>query len=178
MINDKFDFYNTVRSDKDEFFTPEYAIEPILEYVHNGATIWCPFDTEDSLFVKVFLRKGFNVIFTHIDNGGDFFNLDAPECDYIISNPPFSLKTQVLERLFNIGKPFAMLLGIVGLFESKKRFDMFSNNKFEIMYLNKRVAYIMDYKTGVVAGSPPFQSVYLCHNMLDSQIVFKNINKK
>lgn len=43
-----------------------------------------------------------------------------PECDYIISNPPYSVKGEVLERLFNIGIPFAMLVGVVGLFESQK----------------------------------------------------------
>ena len=61
--------------------------------------------------------------------------MEVPECDYIISNPPYSAKTEVLQRLFEIRKPFAMLVGVVGLFESQKRFEMFKNNKFEIKEL-------------------------------------------
>jgi hypothetical protein len=51
----------------------------------------------------------------------------------------------VFERLFEIGKPFAMLVGVVGLFESQHRFNLFKNNDFEIMYFNKRVSYFKDY---------------------------------
>ena len=47
--------------------------------------------------------------------------LKKEECDYIISNPPYSLKNEVFERLFVLGKPFAMLVGVVGVFESQTR---------------------------------------------------------
>lgn len=98
-------------SGNDEFYTPAYAIEPILKYIKPYSTIWCPFDKEESLFVKRFKIEGHNVINTHIDTGIDFFNCDIPKCDYIISNPPYSCKGDVLDRLFQLGKPFAMLLG-------------------------------------------------------------------
>ena len=62
--------------------------------------------------------------------GNDFFTISVPDCDYIISNPPYSLKYEVFARLFDIGKPFAMLVGIVGLFESQKRFNLFKDNDF------------------------------------------------
>ena len=115
----------------DEYYTPKYAVNPILEFKPTETTIWCPFDTDKSLFVKLLKDEGHTVIYTHISNNQDFFKINV-ECDYIISNPPYSLKNEVFERLFEIGKPFAMLVGVVGLFESKKRFDMFKNNKFEI----------------------------------------------
>ena len=108
-------------------------------------TIWCPFDTEDSLFVKLFRQRGYTVIATHIANGQDFFAIDPPKCDYIISNPPYSLKGEVFERLFQLNIPFAMLVGVVGLFESQKRFKMFREHDFEIMYLNRRVSYFKNY---------------------------------
>jgi hypothetical protein len=100
-----------------------------------------------------------------------------PFCDYIISNPPYSLKGEVLERLFNLDKPFAMLVGVVGLFESQKRFEMFSRNDFEIMYLNKRVSYFKDYADEKPSLNPPFSSVYLCKDILPKQIVFEEIDK-
>lgn len=164
-------------SGNDEFYTPPYAIEPILKYIKPDSTVWCPFDTENSWFVKLITQLGGQVIHSHINEGRDFFAMEVPECDYIISNPPYSLKGEVLERLFEIGKPFAMLVGVVGLFESQKRFNMFKNNEFEIMYMNKRVAYFKNYKEQKPSLNPPFSSVYICHKMLPKQIVFEEINK-
>ena len=48
-------------SGNDEFYTPEYAILPIIKYIPKNSTIWCPFDTDNSLFVKLFKKNGFNV---------------------------------------------------------------------------------------------------------------------
>ena len=167
-------------SGNDEFYTPVYAVKPILKYIKPNSTIWCPFDTEDSNFVKELLKAGHKVIATHIKNGNDFFalSLSPVECDYIISNPPYSLKGKVFKHLFEIGKPFAMLVGVVGLFESEERFSMFANNDFEIMYLNKRVSYFKDYAEQKPSLNPPFSSVYLCKDMLPKQIIFERIEKK
>lgn len=109
--------------------------------------------------------------------GKDFFKLKKANVDYIISNPPYSVKTEVIEKLFELNVPFAMLVGVVGLFESKKRFEMFRSNKFEIMYLNKRVSYFKNYEEQKPSLNPPFSSVYICHNVLPKQIVFEEINK-
>ena len=163
-------------SSNDEFYTPEYAIEPILKYVKQKSTIWCPFDTEESNFVKMLSKEGHKVLYTHKDNHEDFFEITR-DCDYIISNPPYSLKGPVLERLFSLGIPFAMLVGVVGLFESQKRFQMFKANNFEIMYLNKRVAYFKDFSEQKPSLNPPFSSVYICSHMLPRSIVFEEIQK-
>src|SRR5699024_7218962 len=165
-------------SGNDEFYTPYYAIKPILKYIDPRSTVWCPFDTVDSLYVNALEAEGHSVIYTHISTGENFFEIDVPECDYIISNPPYSLKTEVLERLFEIGKPFAMLLGVVGLFESQRRFKMFRENEFEIMYMNLRVDYFKSYDEVKPSKNPPFSSVYVCHKMLPEQIVFEKIDKK
>lgn len=163
---------------QDEFYTPSYAIEPLLKYLKKYQIIWCPFDTEDSLFVKELKKAGHKVVATHIWNGEDFFNINIQDCDCIISNPPYSLKSEVLERLFEIGKPFAMLLGVVGLFESKKRFNLFKNNDFEIMYFNKRIAYFKNYEEQKPSLNPPFSSVYITHSILPQKIVFEELDKK
>ena len=165
-------------SGNDEFYTPEYAIAPIAKYLAPPpAVIWCPFDTEDSLFVKHFRAAGYTVLATHICNGQDFFTMETPNCDYIISNPPYSLKGDVIDRLFEIGKPFAMLVGVVGLFESQRRFNLFKSHEFEIMYLNKRVSYFKDYAEQRPSLNPPFSSVYICSKMLPKTIVFEEIDK-
>lgn len=165
-------------SGNDDFYTPEYAITPLFKYLPPPpVTIWCPFDTEDSLFVKLFRQRGYTVIATHIANDQDFFTIEPPKCDYIISNPPYSLKSEVLDRLFQLGVPFAMLVGVVGLFESQKRFEMFRDHDFEIMYLNRRVAYFKSYAEQKPSLNPPFSSVYVCKGMLPKQIVFEEIKK-
>lgn len=166
-------------SGNDEFYTPEYAILPLIKYLKHGAHIWCPFDTEDSLFVQVLTKAGFHVTHSHIKDGldQDFFFMNPPSpCDYIISNPPYSLKTQVLSKLFTLGIPFAMLVGVVGLFESQPRFSMFRANEFEILYFNKRISYFKSYDEPKPSLNPPFSSVYVCHHILPKQIVFEELN--
>ena len=164
----------------DEYYTPIYAIEPIVEFLKEGSTIWCPFDTKDSNYYKYLTEKGFNVICTHIEKGQDFLSIEPsiiPQCDYIISNPPYSLKNEVFEKLYEIGKPFAMLVGVVGIFESQRRFNLFKNNRVEVLYFNKRVSYFKDYSDQKPSLNPPFSSVYLCSSVLPNQIEFREINK-
>lgn len=170
-------------SQNDEFYTPEYAVKPILEFLKTSSKIWCPFDTKESNFVKLLSAAGHYVLYSHINqdvvhwDGGDFFKKEVSEADYIISNPPYSLKNEVFERLFKIGKPFAMLVGVVGLFESKKRFEMFRSNEFEIMYLSKRIAYFKDFSEPKPSLNPPFSSVYLTSKMLPQKIIFREVIK-
>ena len=129
--------------------------------------MWCPFDTEQSNFVKLLKQNEFNVVFTHVEFGCDFFNTDVPvgHIDYIISNPPYSMKTEVFKRLFELGIPFGMLVGVVGLFESQDRF-------------NKRISYFRDYSSQIPDLNPPFSSVYITMNILPERIVFETIEKK
>ena len=164
-------------SGKDEFYTPKYAVMPITKYLKQRSLIWCPFDTEDSIFVKVLRGLGHTVIPTHLWDGQDFFATDI-ECDYIISNPPYSIKADVFDRLFKLGKPFAMLVGVVGLFESQRRFELFRDNNLEILYINRKVIYFESYEDQKPALNPPFSSVYITSNILPEKIMFTEINKK
>jgi hypothetical protein len=162
---------------QDEFYTPNYAIEPIIKYLKPKSTILCPFDTEKSNYVKILSQNGHLVKYSHIENGINFFDIENIDCDYIISNPPYSIKYEVFKKLFELNKPFAMLVGVVGLFESQKRFDLFKNNKIEVMYFNKRISYFKDYEDQKPSLNPPFSSVYLCHKILPYQIIFETIKK-
>ena len=164
-------------SKNDEFYTPEYAVRPILKYLKRGDRIWCPFDTDKSNFVGMIREHGSEVVCGHIDTGSDFFAESAPECDAVVSNPPYSMKYQVFERLFSLKLPFAMLVGVVGLFESQRRFELFRDNEFEIMYLSRRVAYLRDYGDKKPSMHPPFSSVYVCQGILPDRIVFEEIKK-
>jgi len=164
-------------SQNDEFYTPSYAIKPLFKYIKPNSIIWCPFDTDQSLFVRLLKKQGYSVINTHLTNSGNFFEIAPPECDYIISNPPYSLKYEVFVKLFEIGKPFAMLVGVVGLFESQKRFNLFKDNDFEVMYFNKRISYFKSYEDQKPSLNPPFSSVYIAKGLFPKQINFETIEK-
>lgn len=165
-------------SGNDEFYTPGYAVLPILEFMTGKEKVWCPFDTEDSHFVRMLRDRGCDVVFTHISRGQDFFETEVPKgCTHIISNPPYSMKTEVLERLFTLNKKFAMLVGVVGLFESQRRFGMFRDNDFEILYMNRRISYFRDFTEQKPSLNPPFSSVYVCHGLLPAKICFREIER-
>ena len=85
------------------------------------------------------------------------------------------MKTEIFERLFEIDKPFAMLVGCLGVFESKRRYNIFSKNKFEVMNFDKRISFIGADRE--VKVNTPFSSIYICHNILPQQIMFREIDK-
>lgn len=104
----------------DEWFTPVEAVMPILPFLKKGSRILCPFDTDESQYVKC-LSKEHSVVYSHISQGKDFFLLDKPNVDYIISNPPYSTRTEVLKQLYKWDIPFALILNSNGLFDSVTR---------------------------------------------------------
>ncbi len=59
-------FYS--KGKNDECYTPGYGVKPILKYIPEGAVVWCPFDTEESEFVKQ-ISKTNKVIASHIWGG-------------------------------------------------------------------------------------------------------------
>ena len=101
--------------------------------------------------------------------------MEVPDCDYIISNPPYSLKGKVFKRLYDIGRPFAMLINFQGIFDHRERFNMFKNNRVEMLWLSPRVNYIKpgEYETSGV----PFQSGYLCSGIFDNELNFEYLDK-
>lgn len=153
----------------DEYYTRPYAIQPILPYIPKGKIVWCPFDKAESNYVSIIRENGNTVIHSHIEDGNDFFEYEPEEWDIAISNPPYSRREDVLERLFSFGKPFAMLLNEMSLFGSRKRFKLFKNNQFEKMIFNKRINY--DTPNGALDGAP-FNSIYVTSGFLPSPYVF------
>ena len=167
------------KNKNDEYYTPRYAIEPILKYLPNNAIVWCPFDTKESLFVEMLKTKGCKVIHSHIDDGQDFFEYE-PEEPYqcIVSNPPYSKKNEVLQRLKELDKPFAMLMGAVGIFESQVRFNLMKDINVDILIMNKRVDFFESFSEQKPSKNPPFSSWYITSRILPRQIIYEEINKK
>lgn len=156
----------------DEWYTPAFRVETIDKYLPKMYTVWCPFDTSESYFVKILGEKR-KVIYSHIDDGQDFFTYTPDEpYDCIVSNPPYSLRDDIYKRLFSIGKPFAMLMNFSGIFDSKKRYDLFSKNGVQLLIPQGRTKFFNDYSNPVSHATPAFQTVYVCWRLLDRDIVF------
>lgn len=157
----------------DEYYTPKYAVEPLLKYIPNNSTIWCPFDLDTSEYVQCFRAAGHKVIASHIDNGQNFFYYEPNESyDYIISNPPFSVKDDILKRLNELGKPYAVLLPLPVL-QGQKRFQFLVNS--EALIFDKRISYFQDEAHTKYAAAPAFASIYVCKGILPEKLIFEII---
>ncbi|WP_300350176.1 hypothetical protein [Clostridium sp.] len=98
-----------------EYYTFEKDVKSFIDNIHipKDKVIWCPFDKKESAFVKVLSENGYKVIYSHIDHNQDFFEYEPQEhYDFIISNPPFKGKANIIRRLKELNKPFAMIFGI------------------------------------------------------------------
>jgi hypothetical protein len=154
---------------KDEYYTPKVLVTPIMKYIPEGATIWCPFDTEKSEFVQLFRENNYKVIYSHIWAGQDFFNYEPTEnYQFIVSNPPFSRKLEVLERLYSLDKSFAMLLGLP-ILNYQEVSNFFIEKKGDLQLL------IVDKKVSFDGNTSSFNNSYFCRNMLPSRLTFCHI---
>ena len=164
-------------SKSDEYYTPTYAVEIILPYLKakRFKYIWCPFDKENSEFVKILRKNGFAVHHGHIETGQYFFEYEIQpfEADCIVSNPPFSKRNAIFKRLFEIGLPFAMIMNLNGLFDSKARYELFKNNNFELLIPKGRMNFFDE--SMISQNNPNFQSVYVCSGILNKQIEFTDM---
>ena len=158
----------------DECMTPSYAIYPILKYIPKNLVIWCPFDKKDSEFVKV-LSKSNEVIYSHIENGEDFYNYEPEKSwDIIISNPPFTNKRKIFERCLSFNKPFALLMSNTWLNDSAPK-QLFKDKDLQLLMFDKRIKYE---NNGIVQDKITFSSSYYCYNFLPKQIIMEFLNIK
>jgi hypothetical protein len=156
-------------NEKDEYYTPKILVKPILKYLKPNSTIWCPFDTKDSEFVIELEKAGHNVIYSHIWLGQDFFKYEPKEnYDYIISNPPFTRKKEVLQRLYFLGKPFAMILGLP-ILNYQEIGEFFVNRKSDLQLL------IVDKKVSFDGNTASFNNSYFCRNILPRDLLFEHL---
>ena len=160
---------STSFNEKDEYYTPAILVEPILDYVPEGSIVWCPFDTEDSEFVIALRDHGCIVIYSHIWMGEeyDFFKYE-PKChyDYIISNPPFTRKLEVFKRLYELGKPFAMICGLP-ILNYQEVGEFFLDKELQLLIVDKKVSFD--------GNTASFNNSYFCYKMLPKDIMFAHL---
>ena len=152
--------------------TPDYGVVPILKYIPQDAIIWCPFDKEDSEFVKQIREMGNKVIATHIDNGQDFYTYEPTEhWDCIISNPPFTNKRHIFERALSFNKPFALIMSNTWLNDSAPK-QLFKNKDLQLLMFDKRMKFK---NNGEIQNKITFSSSYYCWNFLPKQIIMEEL---
>jgi hypothetical protein len=156
--------------------TPAYAIDPLLPYLSRDWTIWEPAAGENNL-VEALYDTGYNtdqVVVSDILEGQNFFEFAPKYWDCLITNPPYSIKYQWLERCYQLGKPFALLVP-VEILGAKTAQILLKQYGFEMMLLNKRVDFKMPNKGW--DSSAQFPVLWLCWQILPNKVMFGEINK-
>lgn len=126
----------------DELYTPPEAIKPLLPYIDPTWDIWEPTDPGHSKITQMLRDKGISCIGTSFD----FLRNDLEQhYDAIITNPPYSLKDQFLQRCYELRKPFALLLPITAL-EGVNRGKLYRKYGVQLLVLDKRINFIPDKK--------------------------------
>jgi len=165
---------------KNNYFISENQYIPVWKIIEwnlhenpnqRKPVIWCPFDKEESNFVKLIRWAWYKVICSHIDNWQDFYIYEPEEeWDIIISNPPFTNKRQIFERAMSFNKPFALLMTLTWLNDSWPKL-LFMEKDLQLLMFDKRIAYIN------AGWSPTFSSAYYCWNFLPKQIIMEKLCK-
>jgi hypothetical protein len=154
----------------DEMMTPEVAINPLIPYLKKEWLIWECAWGKGSL-AKHLENKEFMVFGNKEDN---FFEVN-PYFDCIITNPPYSLKDRWLEKCYNLGKPFALLLPLTAL-EGKKRGKLYKKYGIQLIIPNKRINFITP--SGKGSGSW-FQVAWFCWGLnLPKDLMFVNLEEE
>jgi len=97
----------------------------------------------------------------------DFFN-ELPEYDIIVSNPPYSMKKKIFQRLAVLDKPFILILPISTI--TKKFVKVLERDKVQMIIPSKRMQFE---KAGVELSRCWFDTCFLCYKMnLERDITF------
>ena len=154
----------------DELYTPPYAVEPLLKYIPVNAVIWECTDYGGSYITQMLRERGNIVRTTHKRDLNFLTDEPGVDFDIIITNPPYSLKDEFLQKCYEYGKPFALLLPITAL-EGITRGRMFREHGVELLVLDKRCDFLDNKKSNW------FNTSWFCHKILPRQLIFEELKK-
>ena len=169
-----------VNGPHDSCQTPPYALEPLLPYL-KSSFIWECASGKGVLLQE--LRKHFLVVVgTDISEGKDFLKFKDWAYGFemqdfiIVTNPPYSIKYEWLEKCYRIGLPFALLMPVemIGAAKAQK---LFNRHGIEIIFMSPRVDFYMPNK-GYEGGGAQFPTAWFTWKLnLPNQINFATLNK-
>ena len=156
------DFLTTLDKHNDDYCTPPETWQHIAEYLPKGygVQVWEAFYNPESTSAQTLRDLGCKVVCEHVD----FFNTKLGT--HIVSNPPFSCKEAVFNRLAELDMPFILLIPSHSLCARyiKRHFK----NKLQVIIPNTRLHYQKkDKETGerFTLKRTPFDSIYVCYKM-------------
>ena len=160
---------------QDEYFTPSILVNMLVPYLklwevafateHNRQPIiWLPFDTEESQYYKILKSEGFQVVRSHLNDGKDFFHYQPDQFDIIVSNPPFSTKLDIFERIiFDFNRPFVLLMNMMAInYQEIGNLFQFVNPKIQFIIPDKKVSFD--------GNTSSFCSGYVCYDFIDHTV--------
>ena len=160
---------NFTGNDKtDEWYTDQQTVDLCLELLGAplGAVICCPFDTENSWFVKRLQSLGYEVIYGIKDWLEGLY-----EYDYAVTNPPFSIKDDVIEKALQSGKPTVLVLPIDSM-GGVRRHKMFKEYGYPTIYVPRKRINFVD-STGLNRKSNHFHTILMKLNDGQSRLIWE-----
>jgi hypothetical protein len=154
----------------DEWYTDQETVNKAIGILNPNprSVMMCPFDSEQSLFVQTLNEHGHTVL----HGMTNFLETGNYQFDYLITNPPFSLKDQVISQVYKYGKPSLLMLPLDVLGGIKRR-KMYVENGYPFFVIPaKRIGY---YDQNMVKRpAANFLSVYAVFNTQKSGIDWDN----
>ena len=157
---------------QDEYQTPSILVNMLIPYLNDWEQhfmneydrqpiIWLPFDTEESKYYTILKEKGFEVVRSHLNDDKDFFTYQPEQFDIVVSNPPFSKKLEIMERIaFDLKKPFVLLMNMMAInYQVIGNFFQFLNPKIQFIIPDKKVSFD--------GNTSSFCSGYVCYDFID-----------
>ena len=156
--NDKNKNITTLKEKKDdEWMTSKETWEDIQQFLPKDKIIWEAFFGDGNS--GKFLGELGCIVLQGAINFFDHYKLIENKFDVIVSNIPFSIKFEVLQKLKDIDKPFVVLMPS-NVLQTKKFNEIFKEygpNGIQIVLPSKRIQYI---RNGEVLPFCSFDSKY------------------
>jgi hypothetical protein len=156
----------------DEWYTSQDTVDIAIRLLEPkaNAVILCPFDSDKSLFVKTLTGMGHEVIY----GIQDFIDGPMRQCDYIITNPPFSIKDKVIKKVYEYAVKTVLILPIDAL-GGVKRHSLYKTHGYPSVYVpSRRIAYYDG--GGRLRKGSSFHSVIMSFNVTHTGIVWERLN--
>ena len=167
MVNNY--LFNSTYSD--EWYTDQPTVDLAISLlkIKRVSRVICPFDTDKSLFVQTLQKQGHFVIYGITD----FLESDSYEFDYLITNPPFSVKNKVIGKVYEYRKPSLLMLPLDAI-AGVHRTSLYKTFGFpHIMIPPKRISYFDE--NYVKRPASNFHSIYAMFNTGQSGIEWLDV---
>lgn len=129
---------------RDQAQTPPYALLPLLPYIPRDWIVWESAASKYGFLGEAIRSLNGNVVMESgmESTGDDFFKTTRNTAHVQITNPPFSLKYEWIERSYDNRQPFALLMPF-DTWAAARAQAQFQRFGMSIIILNRRVHFHM-----------------------------------